>query len=269
MLSQSGERTLVATIIPPGVAHLNTAVATCFVKIEAMLDYTAVNLALPIDFFTKSTGMGHTNVSLARKFILPAFDSVCQNALRARLLMLSCVTGAYSVLWQQAWNGLYATDCWTKQDSRLKIDRFASLKPSLSRASVFRFHYERRQALIEIDVLVSMALGLTLEELKTIYRIQFPVLKQNEQDTWYDQRGRIVFTASKGLPGVGFSRPQWEQIKNMTGGTVERQIIDDTIQGGPRERTIVHEAPFDKCDREKDYETAWAEFERRGLNERK
>lgn len=29
------------------------------------------------------------------------------------------------------------------------------------------------------------------------------------------------------------------------------------------ERTIVYEAPFDRCYREKDYETAWVEFERR------
>ena len=49
----------------------------------------------------------------------------------------------------------------------------------------------------------------------------------------------------------------------MKSGTVERKIIDDTLPGGPRERTIVYQAPFDRCDRERDYETAWAEFSRR------
>ena len=108
-----------------------------------------------------------------------------------------------------------------------------------------------------------MALGLTLNELKTIYRVQFPVLRQYEADTWYDRNGRIVFTASKGLPGVGFSRPEWERIKDMESGTVERTITDDTLPGGPRERTIIYQAPFDRCDRERDYEIAWREFERR------
>jgi hypothetical protein len=49
----------------------------------------------------------------------------------------------------------------------------------------------------------------------------------------------------------------------MTSGTVERTVEDDTQPGGPVERTIVYEAPFDKCDREEDYERAWAAFEGR------
>ena len=40
-----------------------------------------------------------------------------------------------------------------------------------------------------------------------------------------------------------------------------RTITDDTIPGGPVERTIEYVAPFDCCDREKDYETAWKFFE--------
>lgn len=31
-------------------------------------------------------------------------------------------------------------------------------------------------------------------------------MRQYEQDTWYDAKGRIVFTASKGLVGVGLPR---------------------------------------------------------------
>ncbi len=108
-----------------------------------------------------------------------------------------------------------------------------------------------------------MALKLTLYELCTIYRIQFPVLRQNENDTWYDQNGRIVFTCSKGLPGVGFSRAEWNDIKDLKSGTVSRTVTDDTMPGGPVERTITYVAPFDKCDREEDYRTVWAEFERR------
>jgi len=107
-----------------------------------------------------------------------------------------------------------------------------------------------------------MTLGMTLDQLKTIYRIQFPVLQQYEADTWYDANGRIVFTTNRGLTGVGFSRTEWENsIKNAPAGkSFYRTITDDTQPGGPVQRTIEYVAPFDRCDREKDYETAWEFF---------
>jgi hypothetical protein len=49
----------------------------------------------------------------------------------------------------------------------------------------------------------------------------------------------------------------------MRSGTVSHHVVDDTLQGGPRKRTIVYEAPFDRCDRERDYEVAWKHFEKR------
>ena len=114
---------------------------------------------------------------------------------------------------------------------------------------------------------MAQALKLTLKELITIYRVQFPVMQQYERDTWYDQNGRIVFTASKGLTGVGFPREGsgrgankttgWEDIADMKTGSVSRTINDDFLAGGPVERTITNEAPFDRCDRVGDYRGVW------------
>ena len=126
-----------------------------------------------------------------------------------------------------------------------------------------RTDFMRRQALVEIDVLTAMALNLTLDELLTIYHIQFPVLQAYEKDTYYDQQGRIVFTSNRGLTGVGLSREEWQDAKHLQTGTIEKQLIDGTLPSGPEERTITYHAPFDSCCREEDYETAWQEFERR------
>ncbi|MFO7801529.1 MAG: hypothetical protein R6V55_04450, partial [Desulfovermiculus sp.] len=98
-------------------------------------------------------------------------------------------------------------------------------------------------------------------------------------DTWYDQNGRIVFTNSKGLSGMGFSRQEWNELTEETrdkngriirvskGQTqdlpLRRTVTDDTLPDGPYEKTIEYVPPFDTCDREEDYETVWAEFERR------
>ena len=108
-----------------------------------------------------------------------------------------------------------------------------------------------------------MGLRMTLQQLKTIYSLQFPVLKTYESDTWYDSNGRIVFTNNRSLTNVGFSRSEWENgIKGAPAGQkFYRTITDDTMPGGPVERTIEYVAPFDRCDREQDYETAWRFFE--------
>ncbi|NBK97836.1 MAG: hypothetical protein EOM50_07420, partial [Erysipelotrichia bacterium] len=107
----------------------------------------------------------------------------------------------------------------------------------------------------------AMALGLNLEELIMMYEIQFPVLQQNENDTWYDTRGNIVFTCSKGLTGVGVDRPVWNTIKDMKPGETYIHTIEKSELY--RGEQVTYYAPFTKCDRIEDYRHAWAHFEKR------
>lgn len=255
MLSQSGERTLIATIHPVGIGHIHTIISVVFFSLERLITLNGLFNSLSFDFFLKSTGRPHLYATVLEQF--PFFEIKKINLLS---LTLSCLTSHYSNLWQSCFQEKYIDGTWAKSDPRLPNSFFKNLTPHWHRNCALRTDYARRQALVEIDVLAAMALNLTLDELKTIYRVQFPVMRQYEADTWYDQNGRIVFTCSKGLTGVGFSRPEWNTIKDMKSGTVERAIIDDTMPGGPIERTIVYEAPFDRCDREQDYEIVWAAF---------
>ncbi len=269
MLSQSGERTLVSSIIPKNVSHINGAMSFTFFNNEDLLA-SANSFSLIFDFYLKSSGVG--NFSQIQFEMLPL---IYNNKLILRILLLNCITNDFSELWCKNYNNMFSNDSWATKNIKLSNSHFEYLTPDWSTKIPLRTDYSRRQALVEIDVLVARAIGLTLDELKTIYRIQFPVMQQYEEDTYYDQKGRIVFT-SKNMPGVGFPRKKdpnknepigWEDIKDMESGTVSRTIIDDTQPGGPVEREIVYYAPFDKCDREEDYEIAWAEFDRREREE--
>ncbi len=266
MIGQSAERTFIPVIIPKGIGHINTCLATCFHDTIDLLNYYCLAISLPIDFRVKTTGMGHANKSLINKLPIISKKSIFGTALHCRTLLSVCLTTHYAELWAEGWNNVFVQDRWAKDDPRLNNNKFKNLTSKWHRNCDLRTDFERRQALVEIDVLAAMSLSLTLDELKTNYRIQFPILTQYESNTWYDQNGRIVFTINRGLTGVGFSRPEWNKIKDIKSGTVERKIIDDTLPGGPRERTIIYDAPFDRCNREQDYEIVWAEFKRRFKN---
>lgn len=165
----------------------------------------------------------------------------------------------YADLWHESFQPALAEDRWAKHDPRLSNARFNNRSSDWAWQIPLRTDYERRQALLEIDVLVAMELGLTCDELCTIDRIQFPVLRQYERNTYYDRNGRIVYL--DGDQVYGLSTPEWKRQRDQN--RIERSVEDDTLPTGKRTRTIVYEAPFDNCDREEDYRTVWTEFERR------
>ena len=261
MLNLSGERSLISCIAPPDSMHTNGILGLACKKHEDTVFIAGLFASVPYDFFVKT--MGRQNLYEDNAGKLPVPETVLKDEIIARTLVLNCLNTKYVTLWESLWKDSYNSFHWASIDQRLNSDFYRNLKFTWSKDCSLRTDYERRQALIELDVLVAMALGMTLNQLKTIYRIQFPVMQQYEQETWYDSKGRIVFTTNRSLTGVGFERKEWENgIKGATAGKkFYRTIMDDTMPGGPTEHTIEYVAPFDRCNREKDYETAWKFFE--------
>jgi hypothetical protein len=241
-VSASNERTFITTIIPPEVLHVNKVFSMSFPNLNDLVLFAGLSFSIVYDFFVRVTGVDHIwNDDVLSLPFPESLDETLKLFITDRTLKLVCITEHYAPLWKAC-----------------SIDQ-----SSWEQERMLLSHKARRAALVELDVLAAMTLNLDLSSLLLLYSTQFPTFHENESETYYDRKGRIVFTYSKGLPGVGFSRPEWEQIKDKKIGTVERKVMDDTLPSGPRERTIVYQAPFDRCDREQDYEIVWSEFERR------
>ncbi|HDU8618300.1 TPA: class I SAM-dependent DNA methyltransferase, partial [Morganella morganii] len=284
MFGASSERSMISSIVPKHVAHIHPVLSTTFREPISLISFSAFCHSIVADFYLKTTGRADVYESTLRGF--PYVELMSANT---RALALNVLTKDYAGLWQSCYTPDFNTQRWSCNLPQLSQDFFASLTPEWQRNCALRSDYSRRQALVEIDVLVAQALGLTLEELLTIYRVQFPVMRQYEADTWYDQNGRIIFTPSKGLVGVGLPRtarkadlkngfvfnvdsPEWtggdctdqaigwDDVKHLQTGTVSVTFDDYTRSDEGERRTVTWQAPFIKPDREDDYKVAWSFF---------
>ncbi len=280
MIFDANGRTLISALIPPGTGHIGSLISVSTQQICDLISLLFTLLSSVTDMAVKIGGRGHINLEFFAGLPL----SPASTAATARILGLSCLTTDYRTLWDACTPEMTQRRPlpWSRQDPRLDAKWFGRLESLWSWHSPLRTDYARRQALLEIDTLHALELGLTLKELLTLYRIQFPIFQANENETYYDARGRIVFSKKTGQSPVprtksgkkssfGIHTPTrsvtgiplgWNDIKDMTEGTVTHTFMDDTLPGGPRERTIEFYAPFDKCDREEDYREAWAFFEK-------
>ena len=233
MLSQSGERTMVSAISPPDIKNINTVYSLCFSDNNFLAYFSGLCMSLPYDFFIKVLGKGLLETSTTS--MLPVPDSVLIRRLIVhRTVLLNCISNLYTDLWKDVFNPNSPLDRWSKKDSRLR--NWSNLSSKWDKNSFLQTVFERRQALIEIDVLGAMALNLTLKELLTIFRIQFPVLQKNEKRLVFDQRGYKV------------------PVKTMHGELVINEDHEDFPEMVP---------PFTPVDREADYRQAWAFFEKK------
>jgi hypothetical protein len=261
----NSERSLVGAIIPPQVAHVNAVESVAFQSDIDLLNSQALLSSVIYDFLIKSNGRLQLFGSSVAN--LP-WAQISDEAL-VRVLRLNCLTNRYADLWNRNAKNLSASS-WSSSDFRLTLEGPLNGPESWDYGASLRTEFARRMALVEIDVLVAQALSLTLNQLIEIYRIYFPVLQENEAGTWYDQNGRIVWTCSKGLPGVGLldergkspGRSAWEKILADKPTELICTATDNTVPGGARTVTRHYIGPFTQCDRVEDYRRAWSHFKR-------
>ena len=288
MVRPTHERTLRAALMPPGVGHVFTIHSLASVDSDVLMSVLASFASLPMDALVRQLGKPHLQPSLINTLPLLRYGARTDAAF-VRALALNYLTRTYAPFWEEQFKDVFRADEWTRtDDAALDPYFFRNLTRAWRRENALRYDLARRQALVEIDVLTAQVMGLTLDELLTLYRLRFDVMRGYEEDTWYDARGRIVYTSSKGLKGVGMPRKAsasdadegtfwtldgkacprglgFEDVREKPAGTrVTKTFRDYTRRDeGFVETTIEYVAPFTKRDREDDYREAWRVFNER------
>jgi hypothetical protein len=259
-VSKGAQRGLVSAIMPIGAAHIDGAFSVAFKNSRTMAAFTSCTLSICYDFLIIVSGKTHCRNDTVSA--LPAFDGPLTSPILARGLRLNCLTKDYAGLWVEAADRSFQNDTWTSEDARL-CHQYELPWEHVDYSvwdwrTPLRSDFARRQALIEIDVLVALELGLSLQELMTIYHIYFPVLREYEAIDEYDSKGRRIPNTTRKNQGAKEFRdalPDWDSRRPLT--------VSWEIDDGRQTVTRTFYPPFTKVDREADYARAYEVFQQR------
>ncbi|MFD1377631.1 Eco57I restriction-modification methylase domain-containing protein [Micrococcus antarcticus] len=221
MASTTGARTLHVSLIPPGAAHVHgvQALGGEGVSVVRLAGFWS---SIVVDFLCKAANIANFLPGFING--LPDIDNKnVARLIESRIARLYSLSGAYAPLIQSVEN------------------RNGPIGTPATNAS------DRRATQVEIDALAALGVGLTIDELCTIYRTQFPVLRGYEQNDLYDANGRKV-------PG------EMNKLYRQHG---EDLSVEERTWIHPQSNVeYIFEFPFQGFDREEDMRKAYAHFEK-------
>ena len=238
MADSATVRTLHAALLPTGCCHVHTVVSARLSDNRDTALASGFWASLPLDFLIKVAGVSELGQSVVRR--LPHIrNHRLERYLLARTMRMNCLVSQYAPLWEDVYESSWRNDSWVPH---IGVDYegqmpFGDIEASWEWTTPLRRNADRRQALVEIDAIVAIMLGITADELLTIYRTQFPVLQQYERASLYDATGRQ-------LPGKLASEYRKGKAKPA----------DFTVDG------VTYAEPVVGVDRERDMELAHKHF---------
>lgn len=248
MAANTGERTLIPALIPPGAAHVDGLYSLGLAPgEERLLVLVAAQMGSLISDASVRVAPKSTIRSGTARRLPMVVGHALEGELILRALRLNSVTDAYSELWTTCFGTDMTAAMWTGGIARTDRAVLGDVGARWTSASPLRIAADRRQALVEIDALFALMLGVSADELCTIYRTQFPVLYGYDRNTnFYDANGRLVPNS----------------VLTVWRNKSDRITEDERTATNPAGNTYTYELPFATLDREADMRQAYAHFER-------
>lgn len=247
-MTQSGsERSLLTALIPPGAAHIHSVISLTAQSVRQNALLAGLWSSIPFDYVVKVSGKANLSDELVKRFPTP-LDHAAARFLLLRALRLNCLTRDYGPLWEELYEPGFAKDSWTvpfKDWPQLGV-----AKREWTMETPLRSEFERRAALVEIDALAAIMLGLTADQLCLMYRGQFAVLRKYEYNMYFDNLGQKI-AKDHHAKGV---RQQPDDFKLL------QSYLNGEDCGDLLER---YEEPITPVDREAEMRAAYEDFTRR------
>ncbi|MDM8550082.1 N-6 DNA methylase [Desulfobacterales bacterium HSG2] len=262
-VQSSNERTLIPSIMPAGISHMNGAFSLIFLSDRQLIQFAGCATSICYDFLIRSSGKSDLRHDVAKT--LPVQEDISLLSLiQNRMLRLVALSHSYQSLWQKLFLNEIKEDKWTSNSIRnnpeIELD-WVDISKQWCWKSPLRTDRARHQALLEIDVLVALALNLTIDELIQIYKVQFPVMKTYQEADEYDAKGRRLPNTARKDAGV----KELREARRKHNGKSPLTVSWETDNGN-QTVTKTFYPPFEHTDRIEDYKTAYRVFkERLGL----
>ncbi|PZE61273.1 class I SAM-dependent DNA methyltransferase [Curtobacterium sp. MCPF17_001] len=238
MAANTGERTLISSVIPPGAAHV-LGIYSARVKsndLHTLALMGAISASLVADFAIRVAPRSNIiNSTFARLPFPRNLHPLLSYELRSNYLKLVGLSSAFEAFRLAA----------------LEIIQTSSTVGPLPEDSApwepYRKAIDRRRALVNIDAIVALSVGLSADELCTLYRTQFAVLYGYDRNVYfYDANGRLVPNEVLKV---------WRQKHDAISE-------DERTATNASGNTYTYELPFQTLDREADMRQAYAHFEK-------
>jgi hypothetical protein len=250
MISQSSVRSLFPAIFPPGPTHVDAVRGLVHADTRMLALVAGMWSGIPLDYYLRITDAGHLHETTATFLPAPTTDHPLAEQLLIRTVRLNCLTTAYADLWCAVFNEEWKRENWAVQWPRLTAQSLGAVTSKWAYETPLRTEYERRAALVEIDALVSVWLGITVEQFMAIYNARFGVLASYEADMYFDANGRQITREYYGQ-GVGQGPSTYADLMNH---------LSDPEKVAP---PTGYAAPFYRADREREMREGYAVFKAR------